>query len=303
MSVTKIEEMWPGRGGKFGGVEDSSRTRKWRVRTDNKFDGEDSIISYGISTGKFPERFTAHPNNPKLTARSLNADNQEDSPYHWIVTCEYTSAPISKEQKDKEDNPNPNDRPAKIKWVTSLYREAIVKDQAGKAILNSAGDYPDPPVERDRSNWTISISKNIPAIPTWLLDYNNCPINDSSFTVQGLPIDPEKARLTTVEIGEENEENGFKYYPIRLELELKKEGWKTSILDQGFRELKVLTEGEDPEQVHIQVADENGVLSNITSPALLDGEGLKIPNPTPDDAKYLDYDTNEKKDFSVLPLA
>lgn len=301
MSVVYISEIWPGRGGAFGGIEDSTRTRKFRVRTDNKFDDETLIVNFGVSSGKLPERFQPHPANPKLTARTINCENQEESPFHWIATVSYASSAVTKEEQEKEDKPNPNERRAKIKWNTSLYREAIVKDSKGKAILNSAGDYPDPPVERDRSNWNISISKNVPAVPEWLLDYNNCPINESSFTIQGLTIETGKARLTTIEIGEESEENGFTFYPLRFDLEIKKEGWKTSILDQGFRE-KFTVFGVT-KQRHIQIEDENEVLSNATSPVLLDGEGLVLINPTPDRAKYLDFDTSESKDFNALPLA
>jgi len=237
-----------------------------------------------------PQLYSPHPSWQALTARKVTASNQADSPHHYIVTVEYSSAPLDKEDKDKEDNPDPTTRPAVIKWNTVLYREAVEKDVDGDAILNSAGDYFDPPIERDRSNWTCNVRKNMANPPTWLLDYNNCPINSSSFTVDGVSVQARKARLSMIDIGEKQVENDVNFRTVTITLEFKKEGWQASILDQGLKEV------------------DGGVLKpitvdgkSITSPQLLSG-GVHIDAPTPDNAEFLDYDIYDEKDFSVLPL-
>jgi hypothetical protein len=237
-----------------------------------------------------PQLYSPHPSWQALTARKVTASNQADSPHHFLVTVEYSSAPLDKEDKDKEDNPDPTTRPAVINWSTKLYRESVEKDVDGDAILNSAGDYFDPPIERDRSNWTCVVRKNLANPPTWLLDYNNCPINSSSFTVDGVQVQAERARLSMIDIGEKQVENDVNFRTVTITLEFKKEGWKASILDQGLKEI----DGGELKPIMVDG-------KSITSPICLSG-GVHIEAPTPQNAVFLDYDIYDSKDFSVLPL-
>ena len=290
MTVTLFDEIHSGRQGSSEGLAKTTSSRSWRVVTNNRYDDDVFVIRYGLSSNLLPQLYSPHPSWQALTARKVTASNQADSPHHYIVTVEYSSAPLDKEDKDKEDNPDPTTRPAVIKWNTVLYREAVEKDVDGDAILNSAGDYFDPPIERDRSNWTCNVRKNMANPPTWLLDYNNCPINSSSFTVDGVSVQARKARLSMIDIGEKQVENDVNFRTVTITLEFKKEGWQASILDQGLKEV------------------DGGVLKpitvdgkSITSPQLLSG-GVHIDAPSPDNAEFLDYDIYDEKDFSVLPL-
>lgn len=301
MSIVLFEELWLDRGADSAGIDDSSATRQWRVVTNDKTNDSLYVLSYGLSAGILPQRYTPHPSNAYLTARRLRADSQSETPLHWIVTVSYSSAPVSSEEKDKQENPNPLNRKAKFRWSTNLYREAVEKDIDDNAILNSAGDYFDPPIERDRSNWVVTVTKPVTSVPAWLLDYNNCPINESSFTVDGVTVEEKKARLTTIDIGEEQIENDVKYRVITMQIEFKKEGWTAKILDQGLRKRLDLAGGW--KQVHIEKENEDGELSKVTSPVLLDGSGGVLEEPSPDTSVFLDYELYEPKDFSVLPLA
>ena len=301
MSIVLFEEIWLDRGAESSGIDDSSATRQWRVITNDKLNDSQYVIGYGLSAGILPTRFAGHPSNAYLTARRLRADSQTETPLHWIVTASYSSAPVSSEEKEKEENPNPINRKAKFRWTTNLYREAVEKDIDDNAVLNSAGDYFDPPVERDASNWVITVTKNMTTVPSWLLDYNNCPINESSVTIDGITIEEKKARLTTIDIGEEQVENNVKYRVVTMQIETKKEGWTAKILDQGLRKRLDLAGGW--KQVHIEKENEDGELSKVTSPVLLDGEGGVLDEPTPENAVFMEYEFYEAKDFSVLPLS
>jgi len=290
VTVTLFDEIHSGRQGSSEGLAKTTSSRSWRVVTNNRYDDDVFVIRYGLSSNLLPQLYSPHPSWRALTARKVTASNQADSPHHFLVTVEYSSAPLDKEDKDKEDNPDPTTRPAVIKWNTVLYREAVEKDVDGDAILNSAGDYFDPPIERDRSNWTCVVRKNLANPPTWLLDYNNCPINSSSFVVDGVNVQQRKARLSMIDIGEKQVENDVNFRTVTITLEFKKEGWQASILDQGLKEV------------------DGGVLKpitvdgkSITSPMLLSG-GVHIDAPSPDNAEFLDYDIYDEKDFSVLPL-
>jgi hypothetical protein len=290
VTVTLFDEIHSGRQGSSEGLAKTTSSRSWRVVTNNRYDDDVFVIRYGLSSNLLPQLYSPHPSWQALTARKVTASNQADSPHHYIVTVEYSSAPLDKEDKDKEDNPDPTTRPAVIKWNTVLYREAVEKDVDGDAILNSAGDYFDPPIERDRSNWTCNVRKNLANPPTWLLDYNNCPINSSSFTVDGVSVQARKARLSMIDIGEKQIENDVNFRTVTITLEFKKEGWQASILDQGLKEV----DGGELKPIMIDG-------KSLTSPQLLSG-GVHIDAPSPDNAEFLDYDIYDEKDFSVLPL-
>ena len=299
MTVTLFDEIHQNRQGSSEGLAKTTSSRSWRVVTNNRYDDDVFVIRYGLSSNLLPQLYSPHPSWQALTARKVTASNQADSPHHFLVTVEYSSAPLDKEDKDKEDNPDPTTRPAVINWSTKLYRESVEKDVNGDAILNSAGDYFDPPIERDRSNWTCVVRKNMANPPTWLLDYNNCPINSSSFVVDGVQVQAERARLSMIDIGEKQVENDVNFRTVTITLEFKKEGWKASILDQGLKEIgagPATAGGGQPALAPITIDGKS-----ITSPMLL-SDGRHIEAPTPQNAEFLDYDIYDSKDFSVLPL-
>jgi len=147
----------------------------------------------------------------------------------------------------------------------------------------------------------------MPTVPTWLLDYNNCPINASGFTVDGVSIEAKKARLTTLDISEPQEENGTAFRTVTLTLEFKKEGWTSKILDQGLRAKGTNSAGKTVMMtIMVPLMGEdgkpNGEEAVATSPILLDGNGKVLDDPTPSTAKFMEYELYDEKDFSALPL-
>lgn len=294
MAVTKCKFIHDGRSGDSKGVDDTRDTLRWRIVTDNKYDTAQTIYPPLAASGLLPKQFEPHPANIFLTCRSVRIDNQADSPYHWTATAEYSSAPIKESDKEKQEKPNPVDRRAKIRWSTTNYQHVFVEDINGKAVVNSAGDYFAEQPEVERSYWRASITKNLTAIPTWVLDLDN-PVNESQFSIQGLQVPPETGRLCNLAVGDREIENGFEYYPLSFDIEFRKNGWKIKPLDQGFRFINLDT-GELE-----NITDANG--DPITSPHLLDGLGQKLANPSPDTAVFLEFDGYELFDFNNLPLA
>jgi hypothetical protein len=301
MAIT-IEEMWQGRGANGAGLTESSATRRWRVRTDNKLTSWETIQSYGISIGKFPNRFDPHPDNGYLTARVIKSENQDDSPFHWIVTVEYSSKPLKEQEREKE-NPDPLDRRAKRTWSTTVYQQRVTQDINGEAVVNSEGDYfPDPP-EKDASHWTVTVTKNVSTVPAWILSYNDCPINDDEWEIGGVTVDPGCARLYEIRIGDEQEENGITYMQLSYTVEFRKEGWVQKYLNQGFRIQG--TDADDNEVlVHAQIwNEEEKQYEKATAPVMIDKAfHVVISRPTPSNVDFMEYDIYEEKDFSVLPV-
>lgn len=304
MAVISMKEIWQDRGADSGGPDSTTANRQWRAITDNKLDDFNAVITHGLSSGILPQLYSGHPSNAYLTARNLRADSQSESPLHWIVTATYSSEPLPVREKEKQENPNPLNRKARIRWQTKEYLETAERDIEGKAKLNSAGDFFDPPPTRRRSNWSVSVTKNLTTVPAWILDFNDCPINQSQFTLDGINIEANKAMLTAIEIGEEQENQGVKYRQLTLHIELAgkhQQDFKTRILDQGLRR-KISVEGGGYEQRHIEEQNDDGEYSKVTSPRLLNGTGGVLTQPSPENAVFLEFDDYEALDFTQLPL-
>ena len=303
MTVTSIGEVWPGREYRAAAPDDTSAVRQWLAKTDNKWDTAVTVINYGIANGYFPERFSPHPDNAYLTARELRAQQKSDTPLAWDVFCIYQTNPVSQDDIDKDKQPNPLLRPAKVRWGSARYQKPIIKDADGQAIVNSAGDYFDPPPEIDTSRWTATIMKNVAAVPAWLLDYQDC-LNDSSITVGGLVVPRGAAKLMQIEISEQQVENDINFYVLTFTLEflpVQERGvsnWKLSLLNQGYRQL-VAGEQRD---IMVPDPDDEAIKRRATSPVLLDLDGTVLQNPSPSTAVFLDFFPYPEKDFTVLPL-
>lgn len=305
MTIT-IGEIWD-RDTERGGPDASRSRRTWRVRTNNRFIREEAIIGYGITNGYFPNRFYPHPDNAYLTARTLRCKQQSDSPLHWIVEVEYSSEPAKESEKEKEQQPNPLLRPTKYKWTTNRYARAVytsktpikyvdtdgtlVDEPGGNAIVNSAGEYFDPPLEIDVSHWNIVGTKNVAAVPTWVLSVDN-PVNSSTTPIMGVSFPAYTLKLQEMEISELQNEGDYQFYVFTFQIEYRKETWRLFAIDQGLRQKS----GSD----RVNIKDKDG--KTVTAPWPLDGLGIKIADPTPSNIKRLQAEVYDLMDFNTLPL-
>lgn len=283
MTVVYCSEIADGRGGDDEtSSKESTRTyeRVFRVRTSSAYDEAETVLAYPL----VPRIGTPYPYYPaaKCTRRSAR---QVQGKLVWHVTCSYSTA------KDPEENPLAD--PAEVEWSSEIYQRPYFEDINGDGILNSAGDYFDPPVEGDDVRWVVTVTKNVANVPTWILDYENA-VNDAEFTLDNLAIDARKAKLSSLRISKWQTRNDVDYRVLTMEFHLNKNTWDKKILDQGFREYDSILEKT------FKITDEDG--APIRAPALLDGSGEAIANPEPSDAVFMTYKIYTEKDFSVLPL-
>ena len=109
-------------------------------------------------------------------------------------------------------------------------------DRDGNAILNSAGDPYDPPVEGDDNRWQIVVRKNIAQAPPWLLTMKDA-INNGPWAVAGLSVPDKQAKLMNIEIGEWQVRNQIEFYLLSFTASLDQNGWDKQVLDAGMREV------------------------------------------------------------------
>lgn len=264
----------------------------WRAQTDTNTD-DASIVAQHASC---PALNTAHPNFPDAYLKQRDFRNESFSKKVWIVTLTYTSAEFSNEGGQT----NPLDMGARISWRSEQYQRIAFKDKDGKAITNSAGDFYDPPAERDDSRWFATVTKNMPLVPAWLLTYQDA-INSTAFTIDGLPVAARQAKVQSIELGEWQYANNVKYRPLTLGIAIAKDGFALELLDQGFNKLVAGSGGNT--KTKITVPDDSGAQVAPTCPIPLDGSGGVLANPQPGTNEvFRTHYVYSELDFNQLPL-
>lgn len=280
MAVIDIEEIWQGREGDDD-TKVRTHTRVWRARTNDPLDDDVVVMAaVPVSPGD------PHPSDAGAYAIRSNA-RQDATRLIWLITVTYSS--------EREIAPNPLDDPAVITWNGEPFQRPLVVDKDGKAVLNSAGDYFDPPIMRDDSRQLVNVVKNVGAVPGWILDYHDV-VNSDTFTVDGVSVSPGKGKIKWIPIGEWQERNEIAYRVLTIQIHLDKRGWNFKPLDQGYRYILASI----PTQ-RIRMPDANG--ASLTSPGLLNGTGQQLANPSPDNAVFLDFEGYDEVPFGILPLS
>lgn len=191
-------------------------------------------------------RYDAFPTDPGALAVSLTCDPEGDQVGFYTITYQYTSAPF--DGGNTSQNPAQSDQsvaPPSRPWVITYgatHGTRIVGpyDLAGTAVINSAGQPFDPPLEVPSSNLTFTVEayKDLAGFdPTAKqLTYQDA-INDSGLLIAVTPSATTAWPAKTVRCNEYNvvsvTENGATYWKVTITLEIKLTGWQPSVLDAG----------------------------------------------------------------------
>jgi len=280
MAVTWARKIWDGRegGGDLSGS--ITHTQLYRVRTDNKFDDQVTVLQ----AAALPFLGQPYPNDPSSYCNSLRARNEGASPYFWTVTATYSN--------EREASDSPLDDPIEYQWATEQFQEVADTDRNGQGIVNSAGDPFDPPIMRDNSRRTVTITSNEAFVPTWILSYQDA-VNSDAINVDGLSVAAGQAKCQQVSVSPIRQRNDVTFRIVTLTIHLNNDGWGFKILDQGFRE-------RDDDNKLQQITNEADG-SEPTAPVLLDGSGKAQTDPTVASAVFLDYDIYPSLSFAALP--
>ena len=227
------------------------------------------------------------PSDPSAVCKSLSIDNTNEWK-GWTATAEYsTEVSPSQEEEDEKGNTTPR---VSVSFNSTIYQEPAYFDNANEAILNKAGDFfADPPPTRDVGRLVAKISTSVTAVPAWILSYQSA-INKNAITIGGLSIGAKLAKVQSLSVGEAQVRGFIKFYPVTIDIHIRKDGWNIQPLNAGFNQIvdNVVTPikiGKDP----------------ITQPAPLDINGALIAVPTTTNAIFLNFDVDDELDFTSLP--
>lgn len=255
-------------------------TRKFRVTSNDKTDGPFEVGS----TSGLPLIGSAHPEDANAFCIELTVENTD--PFAgWTVTANYSD--------ERVIDDNPTDDAAEINWGSEQFQKVAVVDRDGNLIVNSAGDLFDPPAMIDDSRRVVTVSKNLAAVPSWILDYQDA-INSDTFTIDGISIAVGKAKMQAVTVGPKQRRNSTVFRTVNFTIHLQRDGWTLDILDAGYNR-------KDPlDATKRQPITINGQLPSAPYP--LNGAGIPLENPSPTNCVFRSFNVYKTRTFSTLPL-
>lgn len=263
-----------------------SYRRSFRLITTAKSDN-----AYAVgSDANLPVIGSLYPSDATAYCHNITIENTE--PWSgWTATYEY-----SNERQLDSQEPGPGAvaiDETLVSFTSEIYKEVAWRDESGNAILNSAGDYfIDPPPERDTAQLIARISSHQLAIPTWILSYQDA-VNSASCNIGGLTVAAGLAKVMRIEVGEREKRFTINFYPLVLEIHIRRDGWKLRPLDAGFRQ-------RDDNDELVQITND-GDGQQPTTPVPLDGSGKVLVDPTPENAVFQTFTIYPELPFNLLP--
>lgn len=197
----------------------------------------------------------------------------------WKATAEY--GPL------EPPNEDPLLESPDYDWDGVTFEEVVDQDVDGLAVVNSAGDYFDPPITRDANRSVLTVTRNESSFNPGLADLYRDVVNSDTFagaapgTVKCSSIKGKWVPFPDLFAGG--------YWQVTYVFHFKREGWNRVILDQGFRKLDgttrkpILIDGEP-----------------ASSPVLLNGLGDELTPGNP--PEFLEFEVYESAAFSVFNL-
>lgn len=282
MAVISVQLTHSGREGGVNERDERRYRQQYLAITDDPHDGVPTVGG----DPRIPKLFMFYstPNETDFDAGCISVEPRQrpDSRYVWDVEVLYSTV------FDVRDE-DPLRRLPDVFWGSIKSTEVVWRDRNGKGIVNSAGDYFDPPLERPVSRRRLMIVRNeAHHDPQLGVDFEDA-VNQKTFL--GFPpntVKVEDISARTVREGRRRyDEAGYEFH-------VKKDGWTLRPLDQGRREGQRKT---------IRETDEDGNFAPVGDPVPLDGAGKVLLNPSPATVKFGAFDVFPEKDFDVLGFA
>lgn len=148
----------------------------------------------------------------------------------WLVDVDYGPYDPTLNSESPLDN-----RTQKA-WSFAQDTEIVDVDANGNAVMNTAGDLFDPPIERDRSRPILTVARNELTFDPSLAALYKDKVNADPF----LGYDPGQVKCSNISATEEWYPGIGIYYRVNYEFHFNTDdgGWQRKILNAGYRRLK-----------------------------------------------------------------
>jgi hypothetical protein len=188
-------------------------------------------------------------------------------------------------------NQDPTQDPMQIRVYTEQFQKPAIFNKDDQLIVNSAGDPYDPPPMMDDSRRVLSLSRNVPGCPSWVLDYQDA-VNSDTFDALGVTYAVGTGKVQSVSLSVAQKRNNIDFYTLEVLIHLQRNGWILKTLDAGFRELD-----DSGDLINIVNA---GDQERVSAPVPLDGSGKALASPSPTNNVLRSDIVYNTQPFSVL---
>lgn len=155
MAVTSVSEIGEPR----EAVDDQTGlvtvTRGYEAYTDSPLDDSLVVLASPLVVAKFATYVSATSTAPTVRCIRRQAKQFPDDTQKWVVTIWYSSKWLD----EARANPNPQLRPAKIRFGTKTYTKAMTADLNGVPVLNVNGETFENPPSNEVRRLTMSIRR------------------------------------------------------------------------------------------------------------------------------------------------
>jgi hypothetical protein len=252
-----VRELWNGRKGNENEKGVRTYVRVFGVTTNDSTAGPNTVKDF-IPVKRFDKYFDNNGVTDVLGAfaQSIEVGQVDDDPNEWLATVTYSS----KTDQPELGKEKPTDRVPQVSWSWVQFQRPIERDALRVPVVNSSGERFDPPPEIDDSRLMLTIVRYEDSFnPATALSYKDAVNADKIF---GFRAGLVKLKPITAK---RDFENGIFYYEVTYEFEIREEGWKLRLLDQGYSTLDPA--GGRPLLIRGKHGD------GLAAPVLLNGAG------------------------------
>jgi len=284
MSITSVKEHPAGRGKTDNENGSSQYTKQYIVIVSDVTVTEDEVLA----DTRIPLKGSAHPSNSKALLDKRTPSPYGDQRIVWMVDLTYTTAPrkpaITTAAKPWNYRP-------KLKWTNYAATKSILEDKDGAAIMNSAKDPLNPPLEIEEHYPILSITRYERNYSiTKAMGYID-KVNLTAMVIAGLPVDVEQAKITEF-TGSNALIDGVECWEVNYQITFAST-WVQRVLDQGFY---YYPGGYD---VGTQTPFTDKAGDNLVNMGLLTSSGDKA---SPTNPHFLEFKVSLRKEFGPLGL-
>lgn len=267
----------------------TTHKRRWIVQTTTVTDSG----AIALSAAGLPKPYDKHPDDSSCFAIEISAKPRAGHPTVWDVVVTYSSdQPNQDPGKPGDPSKDPTLLPTRYALSYTTITRALDRDYfkedangnpIGDPIVNSVGEYFDPPLESDQYLPVIIVEKNCDFFASTLSDWSGA-INENQLIINGRPFKPYtalcKIRQTPFF------QNNVPYWTTNYEFTINKGTWLRTPIDRGTRKRVPGPNGSLYESgaTFVRLADAFGQPFN--TPQFLDGTGKPLATNLP--PVYLD---------------
>lgn len=156
-------------------------------------------------------------------------DDEQDR-LNWIVTGTF-SAPEPGKSDSAKPAATPLSDPVRYSLEWANYTKLVDMDKDGTAILNSAGDGFDPPIEIDDARPVLVAVRNMASLTDIIalaILYKNAVNTDTFYGATA-----RKAKVESIVSGAIQERNGVEYYAVTIRVQFNDATWDKQLVDRG----------------------------------------------------------------------